>query len=240
MVMRILITNDDGINSPALVKLAQWARKLGEVTVIAPKYEQSGKSHAIDFSRKMEIKKVDFPIDCDAWYMDSTPADCIRFAMIGFEDTFDLVLSGMNKGYNIGHSTAYSGTLGAACEATHFGLKAIAFSTDVSAFDPAFEALDMVYNYITENGLLDHTDILNVNIPDKGINGIRITRRGGPFYTDQFVLQSDGTYMHIGEPVKSDFTDLSYDLDAVMNGYVSITPMSADKTDLIAYEKIKF
>lgn len=238
--MRILITNDDGINSPALQKLVMWARKLGEVTVVAPKYEQSGKSHAIDFSRKMEIKKVDSFEGCEAWYMDSTPADCVRFALISFGDKFDIVFSGMNMGYNVGHSTAYSGTLGAACEATHFGLKAIAFSTDISALDPAFEALDSVYEYITENKLLDNTDILNVNIPDNGINGFRITRRGGPFYTDQFVLQNDGTYMHIGEPVVTDWTDLSRDLDAVMNGYVSITPMSADKTDLAAYEKMKF
>jgi len=237
--MRILITNDDGINSPALMKLAKWATKLGEVTVVAPKIEQSGKSHAIDFSRKMEIKKVDFIEGCEAWYMDSTPADCIRFAMIAFEGKFDLVFSGMNKGYNVGQSIAYSGTVGAACEATHFGLKAIAFSTDITALEPAFEALDMVYEYISENALLEYTDVLNVNIPDKGIKGFSITRRGGPFYTDQFVLQDDGTYMHIGEPVVADWNDISYDLDAVMNGYVSITPLSADKTNLEAYNKMR-
>ena len=98
--MRILITNDDGILAPALPHLVEWAKKLGEVMVVAPKVEQSGKSHAIDFTRPIEIKKVDLFGDVVAYSMDSTPADCVRFAVLGLKEKFDLVLSGINRGFN--------------------------------------------------------------------------------------------------------------------------------------------
>ena len=221
------------------VKMAEWAKKHGEVTVVAPKYEQSGKSHAIDFARRVEIKKLDLFEGCQTWCMDSTPADCVRFAMIGLEGKYDLVLSGINRGYNLGHDIAYSGTVGAACEATNFSMKAIALSTDVTTFDFAFEALDSVYEFIRSNRLFDHTDILNVNIPDEESKGFLITRRGNAFYSDQFVLQDDGSYMHIGEPIRENRNDLTHDIDAVINGYISVTPLTADRTDLRAYEAIK-
>ena len=85
MVMRILITNDDGINAPGIRLLAEWAKKLGEVTVVAPKVEQSGMSHAIQFVHPIEIKRVPFIDGVEAWSMDSTPADCVRFGIAGLE-----------------------------------------------------------------------------------------------------------------------------------------------------------
>ena len=91
--MRILITNDDGIESSVLPKFAEWATKFGDVTVVAPKFEQSGKSQAIDFRRHSEVKKVDHGVDCDAYYMDSTPADCVRFAVLGLHRQYDIVFS---------------------------------------------------------------------------------------------------------------------------------------------------
>ena len=98
--MRILITNDDGIASVALSALAAWASRLGEVTVIAPRVEQSGKSHAIDFHRPLEIKQVPLLDGIEAWSVDSTPADCVRFGVLGLKKRYDLVLSGVNHGYN--------------------------------------------------------------------------------------------------------------------------------------------
>ena len=88
--MRILITNDDGIASPALPRLAMWARRHGDVTVAAPKVEQSGKSHAIEFYREMEIKKVDIGCDVEAYCVDSTPADCVKYAVLGLGVRYDL------------------------------------------------------------------------------------------------------------------------------------------------------
>ena len=100
--MRILITNDDGIQSPVLPLLAKWAQKHGEVTLVAPKYEQSGKSHSIDFRNEIEVKKGDLVVGVEAYSVDSTPADCVRFAVNFLERKYDLCISGVNRGYNLG------------------------------------------------------------------------------------------------------------------------------------------
>ena len=121
--MRILITNDDGYSAEGIRALALWATKLGEVTVIAPKVEQSGKSHAIDFTRPIEIKEVDEIPGVRTVYVDSTPADCVRFAVLGRKEKFDLVISGINRGLNIGRDIIYSGTVAAVFEAAALGTK---------------------------------------------------------------------------------------------------------------------
>ena len=94
--MRILVTNDDGVNSPVLPAFVRFARQFGEVTVIAPKVEQSGMSHAIDFIHSIEIKKVHIAPDVEAYSLDSTPADCIRFGVLSLKENFNLMLSGIN------------------------------------------------------------------------------------------------------------------------------------------------
>ena len=124
--MRILITNDDGISSPILPVLARRAMELGEVTVVAPKVEQSGKSHAIDFMRPIEIKRVDIGDGIRAFAMDSTPADCVRFAICGLKEHFDLVISGVNRGFNLGKDIVYSGTIGAIFEAARLDINGVA------------------------------------------------------------------------------------------------------------------
>ena len=147
--MRILITNDDGIASPAIPLLIRWAHKRlsaysPRITVIAPKVEQSGKSQAIEIQKKVEYKQylpalesflsADDRPDVEIYSLDSTPADCVRFAVLtskekGDED-FDLVISGINRGFNLGNDIAYSGTCGAIFEAARHGINAIAFSSD--------------------------------------------------------------------------------------------------------------
>lgn len=107
--MRILITNDDGIGAPGIIALARWAAKLGKVTVAAPSSEQSGRSHAINLTTPYKIKKVPFPDGIEAYSVDSTPADCVRFGLLSLEGGFDLVLSGINRGFNLGDDIGYSG-----------------------------------------------------------------------------------------------------------------------------------
>ena len=236
--MKILITNDDGIRSPALPSLVKWASALGEVTVVAPKHEQSGKSQSIDFFREVEIKRYDLGVDCEAWAMDSTPADCVRFATIGLDRSYDLVLSGINRGYNLGDDIAYSGTVGAILEASRLGLRAIALSTDTDGFDAALAELDEAYRYVTEKNLFAYTDLLNINFPNHKSKGIRVTQQGGMFYSDGFVCRGNDLYIQVGEPVREG-NDLGVDIQAVINGYISITPLTAKKTDFTALEKIK-
>ena len=111
--MNILITNDDGVRAPALPHLIRWARQFGDVTTIAPKVEQSGKSHAIDFMKEIEIKQVELAPDVTAYSVDSTPADCVRYGVTSLGKKFHLVISGINRGYNLGADIVYSGTIGA-------------------------------------------------------------------------------------------------------------------------------
>ncbi|MBQ8431667.1 MAG: 5'/3'-nucleotidase SurE [Clostridia bacterium] len=238
--MRILITNDDGIASPALPRLAAWARQFGEVTVVAPKREQSGKSQSIDFYREIEIKRVDLDGVTEAYAVDSTPADCVRYAVIGLERSYDLLFSGINRGFNLGYDVAYSGTVGAVMEGARFGIPSIALSTDVTAgaFDAAFAQLDGVWAYFRERDLLRVNDLYSVNIPVES-HGIRITRRGYSFYADRFEHRGNDMYAQVGEPVRGDVQDMDLDSNAVWNGYISITPLTADKTDLIAFEALK-
>ena len=238
--MKILITNDDGIASPALTKLAAWARNLGEVTVVAPLCEQSGKSQSIDFRNPMKIKKLISDDGSEMWAVDSTPADCVRFGVIGLEEKYDLVISGINRGYNLGDDIAYSGTVGAIFEASRVDIKAIALSTGTEGFENAFAELDSVYKYIMDKKLLEHASLLNVNIPTSCSNGVAMTRQGKTFYSDRFVkCDGEDMYVQAGEPIYNADDDLSVDVNAIRKGYVSITPLTAKKTDLVVYEKIK-
>ena len=236
--MRILITNDDGVGSPALSRLAAWASKFGEITVVAPKIEQSGKSQAIDFRNPIEIKKVTLDGGIEAWAVDSTPADCVRFGVTGLKQNYDIVFSGINRGYNLGDDVSYSGTIGAIFEASRLGIKAIAFSTGVESFDNAIANLDTAYDYIKDNALLEKADLLNVNFPVNEIKGIKITKQGAIFYSDDFIKCGEDMYRQIGEPIDTGEKDLTIDVSAVRNGYISITPVTANKTDYAAYERI--
>ena len=129
--MKILITNDDGIFSEGLAILTKWATKLGEVYVVAPSQQQSGKSHAITIHSPFEISKVTLGLgEKEAYAVGSTPVDCVRFATLGLGIQFDLIFSGINKGYNLGEDILYSGTVGALFEASLRRTNAIAFPSN--------------------------------------------------------------------------------------------------------------
>ena len=236
--MRILITNDDGIESPVLPLLVDRAARLGEVTVVAPRHEQSGKSQTIEFKNAVEIRRVPLASAARAYAMDSTPADCVRFAVTGLRTTYDLILSGINCGYNLGDDIAYSGTVGAVLEGARYGIRGIALSTDPDYLMNSPAHLDALLAWFEENRLLEKNDLYNVNIPPKA-NAFRITRQGGVFYTDDFITQGPDLYLQIGEPLKRPYNDLTLDIDATLNGYVSVTPLTASRTALSVFEELK-
>ena len=151
--MRILITNDDGIKAEGLISLVKWAAKYGEVTTVAPLHEQSGKSQGIDIFHPIAVTKYDLCPETTAYAVDSTPADCVRFGIIGLGQTYDLVISGINRGYNIGQDIVYSGTVGAIYEAAAQGHKGMALSTDPSTLPGALCQLDNVYKFFERNNL---------------------------------------------------------------------------------------
>lgn len=235
--MRILITNDDGIGTSQLLPLVKWCQKLGDVTVVAPKVEQSGKSHGIELHKAFEAKQVELAPDITAWAVDSTPADCVRFAVLGLGLKFDLVISGVNRGLNIGSDSMYSGTVGAACEAVNLGIQAIALSTPPKYYDHATDHLDWVFEFIQRHNLLSMNDLYNVNIPNNP-KGIRITHQGGPYYSDDFPCIGGDLYRPTGKAVWEDRQDDTLDTDATMHGYISITPLTIDKTNQRVYQKL--
>ena len=236
--MRILIVNDDGIGAAQLVPLIQWCRRLGDVTTVVPKFEQSGKSHGIEIHKPFEVKQVELEPGITAWAVDSTPADCVRFAVLGLDLTFDLVISGVNRGLNIGTDILYSGTVSAACEAVNLGLKAIALSTPPGYYDHATDHLDEIFAFIRDHDLLSLNDIYNINIPVDP-REIRITRQGGPYYSDDFLPIENDLYRPCGKPIWENREDYTLDTDAVLHGhYISITPLTTDKTNLEIYRKL--
>ncbi len=235
--MRILITNDDSISSPVLLPLVKWARKYGQVMVMAPKYEQSGKSHGIEIHKSFEVKKVDFCPGVEAYTVDSTPADCVRIAVLGMKREFDLVISGINNGLNIGLDISYSGTVGAIFEAACLGIAGVALSTEPGSFDHAIAQLDTVADFFQANRLLDRNGLYNVNIPRGGRN-IRITRQGGPYYSDQFTFANDHA-TPCGIDVFTPCPHDDVDTDCVLRcGNISITPLTLDKTNVVLYKEL--
>ena len=235
--MRILITNDDGLHASQLLPLIMWCRMLGEVTVAVPKVEQSGKSHGIEIHKPFEAKLVELEPGIKVWAVDSTPADCVRFAVLGLEQEFDLVISGVNRGLNIGTDMMYSGTVGAACEAVNLGLKAIALSTPPSYYDHATDHLDEVFEFVRKHDLLALNDIYNINIPANP-KEILFTHQGGPYYSDRFPAIGNDMYRPEGYPIWEDSNDNTLDTDATLHGYISVTPLTTNKTNMEVYRRL--
>ena len=236
--MQILITNDDGIGAAQLVPLIRWCKSKADVTVVVPKFEQSGKSHSIEIHSPMEAKQVEIAPDVTVWSLDSTPADCVRFACSALKQEYDLVISGVNRGLNLGNDIVYSGTFAAASEAVNNGIKAIALSTSVKYYDQAIVHLEEIFAFFREHSLLDQNDLYNVNIPPEP-KGIRITRQGGTYFVEGFQPLENDMYAPIGEPVKSTSEDLTLDTVAYQKGYISISPMTTDRTQWDIFRKLE-
>ena len=230
--MRILITNDDGIWAPGIRMLAEWARTIGDVTVVAPKVEQSGMSHAIQFVEPIEIKKVELMEGVEAWQMDSTPADCVRFGIVGLEREYDLVLSGINRGVNVGVDLVYSGTVAAIFEAARLGHRGIAFSTFPDSQEFASNYFSDVYKFITDRGLFEKNLIFNVNIPDE-IKGMHLTYQGSQYFSDIFKKGEGNMYLQVGSRIEDVCPDdIKRDTVAIHKGYISVTPLLHLRTNM--------
>ena len=237
--MRILITNDDGIEALGIKLLVEWAKKLGEITVVAPKVEQSGKSHGIELIHPIEVLDRTSLYGVEAYSVDSTPADCVRFAILGLQRSYDLVLSGINKGGNLGKDIVYSGTVGAIFEAVALNHKALALSTFPDTLEFAARHLDTVYDFVENNKLLELNPIYNINVPAE-VKGVKITRQGGAYFSDEFVSIGNNLYKQKGFYVPdSDAEDVELDAVAVNKGLISITPMQNDRTQHDVYNLLK-
>jgi len=234
--MKILITNDDSIQARGLWELVRLAKKYGEVKVLAPRYEQSGKSHSLNLSGGLKLERYEAG-EVEAFSLDSTPADCVRAALFGLRWDFDIVFSGINRGLNLGEDIFYSGTCAAATEAALLGKKGIAFSSSWHSFDGIISEFDRIMDFILAEGLLEKGNLYNVNAPER-IEGIKLTFQGNNHYETHFILNQDFFYQK-GVAHREREKAVGSDVWAVYNNFVSITPMNYDRTDREILRKLK-
>ena len=244
----ILVTNDDGVHAPGLLALAQEMRHLGKVTILAPDRNWSGGGHVKTLDRALRVREFHLEDGTQAFGSDGAPSDCVALTTLGyFKEKFDLVVSGINVGANLGHDVTYSGTVTAAMEAVIAGVPGIAVSLEVPEghigaidFGPAAQAARIAVGNVIVNGLPAET-LLNVNVPflkAEEINGFRITRQGLRVYhsrLDERVDPRGRPYYWIGGDAPTGVSESGTDVGALAAGFVSVTPL---QLDLTAYRAI--
>ncbi|MBR1983868.1 MAG: 5'/3'-nucleotidase SurE [Clostridia bacterium] len=234
--MNILISNDDGIESPALKPLVSRLVKNHNVLIVVPDGNRSGLSHSLSFYKNLTILKRNDICGAQTYTVSGTPADCVKFASHVLTDfKTDLVLAGINLGHNLGTDVLYSGTVSAAIEGATLGYKSMAFSSvshEGGDLDYCAEItvtlIDVLYKDLTNNF------IWNVNIPDlpkEQIKGYKVTPLGKQLYSDNYKKVSENEYVLIGKPQKNHENPEDCDVEWSSKGYVTLTPILYNKTD---------
>lgn len=231
--MRILISNDDGIKSNGMITFAKELALENEVLVVAPDGNRSSCGHSISPFKKIKLNKIDeYPFR--AYSLSGTPVDCIKFAKLQLTDFKpDIIVSGINKGHNIGTDTNYSGTLAIACEGAFFDCISFAFS----AFELGESDFELLSKYAVKilNDLLKISkvgDVWNINFPPNinDIKGVKFTPLGKQMYSDRYEKVGEDEYMLVGELIECD-NDENCDVEWQKKGYITITPILYDRTD---------
>ena len=244
----ILITNDDGIDSDALPPLSDALSKLGDVDVIVPERNWSGASHSITLFRPLRVRATKLRNGHAAFMTDGSPTDCVRLAVLGFlRHRPDIVVSGINRGANMGDDITYSGTVAAAMEGLLSNIPSIAisigaFGADID-FGPAASFAALLARNILDRGLAPDT-LLNVNVPAlprAQIAGVEVTRLGKRSYRDQLVERLDpygNPYYWVGGPAVSEEAEAGTDVAAMLAGRISVTPIALDLTNHALLEEL--
>lgn len=246
--MKVLITNDDGIDARGILELAKEISKKHEVIVVAPREQKSASSHSISIHNPIKIREEKIDEGFKAYSLVGTPADCTQAGLLLIGKDIDLVLSGINRGLNCGIDVLYSGTVSAAIEGAICGYPSIAFSMEVDwtrkdedytkAAKWANKIVDMV-----EKQYLRKNVVLNVNIPkvnEEDIKGLKVCKLGKAVYKTEYILIEDSeekVYEIKGtmNEVEKDETDTYY----LKEGYVTLTPLQYDFTSFKAIEEVE-
>ena len=250
--MHILVTNDDGVQAPGLLALAQTMRELGRVTVFAPDHNWSASGHVKTMDRPLRVRETTLADGTPAFMSDGAPSDCVALSLLGLvEGEIDLVISGINPNANLGHDVTYSGTVTAAMEAVIAGVSGMAVSLDspegkknMLDYSSAAWAASQVVKHI-QSGDLPNGVVMNVNVPYLKIDefkGFMITRQGLRVYRDALESRVDPRgrpYYWIGGEAPTGVDEPGTDFGALRAGYVSITPLQLDLTDYKAMAALK-
>ena len=246
--MRILLTNDDGINSPGLKSMAAALCDGHELIIVAPNTQRSACAHSITVHSAIEYKQIPSQFTNHCYSVGGTPADCVKLAalLLAKDRLPDLVISGINEGSNLGSDTIYSGTVSAALEAAYLKFRAIAVSLydwnklhDEGGFD---RAAAFVKNNLTDLTSLEmgRHSIININYPCGNFNGAVSTKLGYHYYSDHYAAvdkQKPDRVQLFGEPLSLEDEDT--DVVWACKNFATITPVTFDKNDYAAYERMK-
>ena len=246
--MKILLTNDDGVYAKGLLALYNRFAEKHDVTIIAPDRERSAVGHGLTIYSPLRINKINNYSRINGYAVSGTPADCVKIGIVELLDQRpDIVISGINPGANVGININYSGTAAAAREAALLGIPSMAvsirgFVTDYYADAAIF--IEKLSERIMQHGLPKGT-FLNVNIPDMPVDktkGVIISKQGASILDEYFDQRTDTrkrTYYWYGctIPAESDIRDI--DENAVLNNFISITPVRCDMTDYSFIDDLK-
>lgn len=239
----ILVTNDDGVYSPGIQILAKTLKSLGDIYVVAPDRERSAVSHSLTLHRPLHADEIKERV----YSVNGTPTDCVNIGVNGIlKMRPDLVVSGINKGANLGEDITYSGTVMAAIEARILGVPSIAVSLvapENFLFQEASNFILELTKAILEKGLPEDT-LLNVNIPNlllSEIKGVKITKQGKRIYGDivtEMVDPRGKKHFWLGGNKISWEKGENTDFDAIHEGCISITPLHVDLTNYSAIKEL--
>ena len=251
--LTILVSNDDGIDSLGIQALARALKKIGDVVCVAPEREQSTMGHALTLHKPVRLFKVASEPGLEQWAMSGTPADCVY---VGIRHVLkrrpDIIVTGINRGVNLGNDLFYSGTVAAAREGAVLNIPAIATSLDFhfepgqkhpASFEDAAEYMVKLVPQVLEHGLPNNC-LLNVNFPNipfSKIKGTKVTKQGFRFYTDSIKARIDNRgkpYFWLGGKYAGFKQIEGSDCEVLDRGYISITPCRIDMTQYEFQEQL--
>ncbi len=244
-MMKILLSNDDGVNAPGLAELARSIAPYAEITVVAPDRDRSAASNSLTLDLPLRITK-----QANSFYaVNGTPTDSVHLAITGWlEQHPDMIMAGINAGSNLGDDVLYSGTVAAAMEGRFLGYPAIAISLtcrdkEHAYYETAGKFAQLLLEQIQKQPLPKDT-ILNVNVPNRqwhNIQGVKVTRLGQRHLAESVLTSEDprGNPIYwFGAAGKEQDAGPGTDFHAINQGYISITPLKIDLTDYEALESI--
>lgn len=239
---KILVTNDDGVRSEGLLALAASLKPLGEVTVVAPLVEASAIGHALTLRRPLRVERINERV----YAVDGTPTDCVNIGVITVIRTLpDLVVSGINKGWNLGDDVTYSGTVAGAMEGALLGIPSMAVSLKRTNEEPDFAqaaaAAATLASAVLRRGLPPRT-FLNINVPGERAKGFRVTIQGKRNHVTSVAEKFDPReqpYYWIEEGSNDWEPHELSDYHAVKAGYISVTPLHPDLTNYSALDLVE-
>lgn len=243
--MNILLVNDDGVYSSGILMLAKKLSVNHNVTVVAPQNQMSGTGHSMTLYGYVNFSKINILDGIDCYIVSGTPADCVKVAVnLILPEKPDLIISGVNKGFNLGTDIVYSGTVNSALEGAVHGIKAIAVSQEYVLKDFEFSTnfivknLDEFYSFLPK----DAQTILNINIPSDDLNvlkGVKFAKIGRKIFKENYAFEENLGYRAHCRTTLADNTTQDDDVWLYDNGYITISPVKNDWNDEIFYNKLK-